>query len=139
MRRSDRLAAPMPSSRQRGETPSTTTVAGSTATTSAPSVGSASNGSEGTPTMRWTASAASASSRLASPPAEACVCLRPDEPERQINCRGEPGGELESRPVVHTAAERNEDSLAARPVGRRACEQPDVGGRAFEQLGNLAR
>ena len=73
------------------------------------------------------------------PPAQARVRLRPDEPKRQIHRGGEPGGELEGRPVVHTAAEWNKDSLAARPVGSCACEQSDVGRGAFEQAGDVVR
>ena len=54
------------------------------------------------------------------PPAPTRVGLRADEPQGQGLRSGEPGGELERRPVVHAAAERDEDPLAARPVGPRA-------------------
>ena len=139
LRTSDRLAEPMPSSRHRGET------------TEHDDRRRFDGGDErwvarlGEQRIRGDAHDALDSERSICeqparvPPAQTHVCLRPDQPKRQIHCRGEPGGELESRPVVHTAAERNEDSLATRPVGRRACEQSDVGGRALEQRGDIAR
>ena len=65
-RTSARRTPPTPSCRQRGESPMTPTVAVSTASTSACSVGSTRSGSASTPTTRCTASDASASRRLAS-------------------------------------------------------------------------
>ena len=78
--------------------------------------GSTSSGSASMPTAPWTAIDAAASRRVASAGSAARPAQR-EQPERLAGRRGEPGAELDRRPVVLAAAEADEHR-AARRVAR---------------------
>src|SRR6266540_2436992 len=52
---------------------------------------------------------------------------------------GQPGSQLERRPVVLAAAERHEHAGPLPKLDRRSCEHSDVGRRALEDRGKLGR
>ena len=121
---------PRPSSRQRSESPITSSPAPAAARRSPSRPGSASSGSAATPTKRCTSSEAVASRRLAS--SSPRPAGRAQQPQRRAGRRGQPRAELERGPVVLGAAERHDQRrVGARRDDRVLArdEDGDVAGR----------
>ena len=132
---SARRTAPIPSLRQRGEMPTTTSVAGSTTAMSPSSVGSARRGSAPTPTRRCTDSDASARSLVVS---RLCASDRP----RYRQAATAPSYSMPTRlrarvpPSRVRCPKRHEYAVPARDIDVPR-EQGDVRWRGVENLGEI--